>query len=60
MITIVLLQELLDKVHEELPGVGDEDGGGQVRRHLTNTLEHIRQRQAAGEEGRNYHGLKIE
>ena len=50
----------MDKVHEDLPGVGDDDGGGQVRRHLANTVEHIRQRQAATDDGRNYNGLRVE
>lgn len=51
-ITEEMLQELLNRIQEELPSleVGSDDEADQVKTHFDNTLFHLKMRQEAGEE----------
>ena len=40
-VTVTILNQLMDKIREDLPGLEGSDEAEQIRRHFENTISHI-------------------
>ncbi|XP_071813758.1 vacuolar protein sorting-associated protein 35-like [Apostichopus japonicus] len=59
-ITVQILNQLLEKIREDLPNLEDNEETEQITKHFQNTLEHLRMKQEAGEsDGPSYEGLTL-
>lgn len=59
-VTVQMLNQLIGKVREELPNLEASDETEQINKHLSNTLEHLRNRLESPEsEGPSYEGLVL-
>ncbi|XP_043191248.1 vacuolar protein sorting-associated protein 35-like isoform X1 [Amphibalanus amphitrite] len=58
-ITVDMVNQLLDKIREDLPSLEPSDETAQISQHFTNTLQHIRAK-AAAETAVSFEGLTIE
>lgn len=59
-VTVQVLNQLIAKIHEQLPGLESNEETDQINKHCQNTLEHLRNRTEAPEsEGPSYAGLVL-
>ncbi|KAF0304334.1 Vacuolar protein sorting-associated protein 35 [Amphibalanus amphitrite] len=58
-ITVDMVNQLLDKIREDLPSLEPSDETAQISQHFANTLQHIRAK-AAAETAVSFEGLTIE
>lgn len=59
-VTIQVLNQLIQKIREDLPNLEASEETEQINKHFLNTLEHLRLRREAPEaEGPLYEGLVL-
>ncbi|XP_067132333.1 vacuolar protein sorting-associated protein 35 isoform X1 [Centruroides vittatus] len=59
-VTVQVLNQLIAKIHEQLPGLESNEETDQINKHFQNTLEHLRNRMDAPEnDGPSYTGLVL-
>ncbi|KAK2143062.1 hypothetical protein LSH36_881g01009 [Paralvinella palmiformis] len=59
-ITVQVLNQVIDKIREDLPNLEATEETEQINKHFMNTLEHLRLRQDSPEaEGPSYEGLRL-
>ncbi|XP_030831126.1 vacuolar protein sorting-associated protein 35 [Strongylocentrotus purpuratus] len=58
-ITIQVLNQLLDKIREDMPNLEDNDETEQITKHYNNTIDHLRNKQESAEEGPSFEGLAL-
>ena len=55
-----VLNQVIDKIREDLPNLEATEETEQINKHFMNTLEHLRLRQDSPEaEGPSYEGLRL-
>ena len=57
-ITVDMLNQLLEKIREDLPSLEPSDETSQISQHFANTLQHVRAKMAA-ETAVSFEGLSI-
>jgi vacuolar protein sorting-associated protein 35 len=57
-VTVNLVNQLLQKVREELPNLERSEESDQISKHFSNTVEHIRAKMSA--EVEMYKGIELE
>lgn len=59
-INVQILNQLLEKIREDLPNLEDNEETEQITKHFQNTLEHLRMKQEAdNSDGPSYEGLTL-
>ncbi|XP_071784980.1 vacuolar protein sorting-associated protein 35-like [Asterias amurensis] len=59
-VTVQILNQLIEKIREDLPNLEDNDETEQINKHFTNTLEHVRNKMDSGEsDGPSYEGMVL-
>ncbi|KAL1115285.1 hypothetical protein AAG570_007316 [Ranatra chinensis] len=60
LITVSMLNQLISKIREELPNLDSTEETEQIGKHLSNTIEHLRNRSESTEaDGVSYDGLTL-
>ena len=59
-VTVQVLNQLIQKIREDLPGLETSEETEQINKHFHNTLEHLRlQKESPQSEGPAYEGLVL-
>lgn len=59
-ITTTILNQLMDKIREDLPGLEGSEETEQIRKHFENTINHIDLKRQTPDEGSpSYEGISI-
>ena len=59
-VTAQILNQLIEKIREDLPNLDDNDETEQINKHFTNTLEHLRNKMDAAEpDGPSFEGIVL-
>lgn len=59
-VTLQVLNQLIQKIREDLPNLEASEETEQINKHFNNTLEHLRlQRESPESEGPAYEGLVL-
>ena len=59
-ITVQVLNQVIEKIREDLPNLEATEETEQINKHFVNTIEHLRLRQESPEaDGPSYEGLHL-
>jgi len=59
-VTVSMINQLIEKISEEIPNLDGGPDSEHINKHFTNTIEYLRNRSEAADEGRpNYEGLVL-
>ncbi len=59
-VNVATLNQLIEKIREDLPNLEDNEETEQINKHFTNTLEHLRNKQESEEsDAPSYEGLTL-
>lgn len=57
-VSVQILNQVIGKIRDEIPNLEQSEESDQIKKHLSNTLEHLRNR-VESPEGQSYQGLVL-